>query len=468
MVAARLNPDRKDKEMNSDEKGVRMDCDQERALALMLSGRNVFLTGAAGTGKSLVVQEFKRLCPRRLAVLAPTGLAALNVGGVTVHRFFGLRNEVPSLAAGVLDCMDDDVWERLAAVEVLLIDEVSMLRADIAEVMDYRLRLAVYGRLDCEPFGGKQVIVVGDFFQLGPVVDSIPLKEYLHARFGGAYVFNCASWKDAMFETVELRQIHRQRDVESLELLNAVRTGLWPLGHGGGVPMMHAIARINRLCFKFDAVPKPAAITLGTTRELVGRINRMALQRLPANGFTFRGSVFGDFPVEDMPTDELLYVVAGERVMVLANNLGQHVNGDTGVVVGADVVANVIFVRLDEGREVVVKPFIWENYECCLSHGVDGALTLERKVVGRFVQFPLSPAYALTVHKAQGKTLNAVNLALGYTGCFAHGQLYTALSRCRSLANLTLDRPLRFEDCVVDPEVMAFHESVVRRGLGWF
>lgn len=424
--------------------------EQERALELMLLGRNVFLTGAAGTGKSAVVREFQRRYKGRLACLAPTGLAARAIDGETVHRFFQFFNDATLedsfIASGF--------YRKCRLVDAILIDEVSMLRADVFQAIDGKLRQAT--GLSHVPFGGKQIIVVGDFFQLGPVREDAGVEAFLLTRFSGVHAFNAEAWNDARFVIVSLNRVYRQRDQETMATLNAIRTGdlFCPsLTRHDGSPSSY-VDLLNAQCYRPDA-NDPRAITLCATRYVTGAINNQAVERLRSAMVVYRGDVDGEFPPEDLPTDNELTVKLGERVMVLANDPdGAYANGDIGVVVAMNEPRREVAVCLERGnRLVTVGRYRWGNlaYESC-----DGEQTLRRRPIGWFHQLPLAPAYAITIHKSQGQTFDAVRLELDVNGCFAPGQLYTALSRCVTLRSLYLNRPIQMRDCVVDPAVLEF------------
>ena len=446
----------------SDFEGIKLSLEQERALTLMLSGRNVFLTGEAGTGKSAVIHAFKRRCGRRLVCLAPTGLAALLIGGETIHRFF--RFQVCVLPVGPLPFMDELQRRRLDAVDTVLIDEVSMVRSDVFQAIDTALRHAAPPGLERVPFGGKQIIVVGDYFQLGPIAREFEITQYLQAHLGGMYSFCAPAWAAANFANVVLRQVHRQKDRKSLEALNAIRTGNIVYAYGDDIhdkSFGDFISLVNKECFRPGVPVDPAAVALCATRDLADYINRLAISSIPGVEFVFNASIDRDFPWDIFPTDNELRVKIGERVMLIANDSkAGYVNGDVGVVVDVPAEEFAVKVRLDRGIDVIVRPFFWDNFHHELTCDANGMPALVPTIVGRFSQIPLIPAYAITTHKSQGKTLDAVRLVLGNVGCFATGQLYVALSRCRNLKRLSLDRPIAFEDCIVDPAVLAFYREI--------
>lgn len=410
-----------------------LDQEQETALKLMRNGKNVFLTGSAGTGKSAVIDALRQY-KNRLVCLAPTGLAARNLRQAsTIHAFFSIGHSTDETA----------LRNRLRAAETILIDEISMVRVDLFQRIDRLLRLHVADR----PFGGKQIIVVGDFHQLPPVAESAPIQEALEECYGGIYAFNAPAWEQAHFETVRLNRIHRQTDRKYINFLEALRAT---------APSLPDYLKLSESCVSSRPADWPA---LCCTRHAAALINAGEMNRLAGEETCFNGKITGRFPIHELPVELNLKVIEGARMMLLANRYdtqpgGQYVNGDIGVVSTYSSLGNWIEVLLDRGGTVRVTPTMWSN--CEYEAEVDnGELELHVNEIGYFRQFPLIPAYATTIHKAQGQTIPKIHLVLG-KGCFAPGQLYTALSRVRSFADLTLDRPIRFEETIVDPQIQDF------------
>ena len=335
--------------------------------------------------------------------------------------------------------------------------------------VDARLRELAVGAKARRPFGGKQIILVGDFFQLPPVVKTETEAEWLERTFGGVYAFRTALWKRAGFRCVFLKTVHRQMgDARFLAVLNAIRHGdlegrVVPDGEGGA---LSAAETLNRECLR--ARPDGRAVCLCTTNREAQAINAAARARLQEKGAKFDAVVTGKFRESDYPTEAELELMPGARVMLLCNKRSPdgdflYVNGDMGCVTalggdGSEEAIPWVSIRLDRtGEEVRVCCNEWKNYEYELEKDpVTGRTALRRKEVGRFVQMPVRLAYAITIHKSQGLSLDRVDLRLG-SGCFSHGQLYTALSRCRSLEGLTVDRAVSPEDLIVDPEGVEFY-----------
>ena len=441
--------------------------EQDAALQLMMSGKNVFLTGEAGTGKSTILKEFRRRCERDVVFLAPTGIAAINVNGGTLHSFFLLKPGL--LSSDTMEPIGPGKRRMLIRrTKVIVIDEISMVRSDVFWAVDQRLRELAIGGSKQKPFGGKQIITVGDFFQLPPVVKSPVEDEYLKKSYGGVYAFQTPLWKQAGFRSIVLKTVHRQKG-ESLflNILNDIRHNRLEeenitLPDGRATTPVGAL---NYLCL--DRKPmNPRPVYLCTTNREAESFNIMCQNRISGEQHVIKAVVTGKFPEQDYPTQAVLALQAGARVMVLSNKRlptgeFEYVNGDTGVVVSfyGDN-SPMIDVELDNGKRVSISAFTWTQTEYYLEEDESsGVQTIRQREIGRFVQLPLKLAYAITIHKSQGMSLERVFLRLG-NGCFAHGQLYTALSRCRSIETLQLERRIYREDVIVDREVVNFYQSI--------
>ena len=428
---------------------IEFSSEQEYALATMLSGKNVFLSGKAGSGKSSVIMEFQKNCKRQLVCLAPTGMAAMNIGGETIHRFFNLPIAVFN-PNNIYFNISAKQAEILQSVEVILIDEVSMLRSDVFMMMDSILRLTN----NCDsPFGGKQLIVVGDFCQLPPVVTDWKIKEFLDIAFGGIYAFNCLGWEWAQFESIFLNTVYRQSDPVYLNIVNAVRSGK--------KSDEDYLSILNKICLRPNR--NPHAINLCCTRKSAAMINEIALNKLPDIGIICHAICIGDFPEESRPVSTTLIIKRNAKVMLLANKDGDYVNGDTGTVIDyTDGENPQVNVRLTNGKSVTISRSVWKNYEYVLEIDCNGKKQIVQKETGTYIQLPLASGYGITIHKSQGKTLEAAHIVLGTHGCFVPGQLYTALSRCRNLNELTIDRPVSEADIIVDEQVQDFYSKISR------
>lgn len=436
---------------------ILLNSEQESAIELLMSGVNVFLTGEAGTGKSTLVREFIRRCGHECVVLAPTGIAALNAGGTTIHSQMMFK-------LGLLDPLslesmtDGSRWRVLRMAKTIIIDEISMVRSDLFCAMDARLREIAPAVSRDRPFGGKQIVLVGDFMQLPPVVGSEEEREFVYEKLGGKFAFETDLWAAAMFRAVFLRTVHRQNeDALFRGVLNNLRHGR--IESAAKVLNNHSLGKKT-----FPASP----ICLCTTNREAKAINEYAQKKIKGDLRSFHAEIHGSFPETDYPTESCLELTVGARVMVLCNQrkdgVIECVNGDIGVVYRfASGDSPIVEVQLDNGKKVQLEPHTWEKGE--YSHEADpetGKRVMRQNIIGSFSQIPLRLAYAITIHKSQGLSFNSVYLRLG-RGCFDHGQLYTALSRCRTLSGLQIDRPVTPEDMIIDESVVRFHSELDKR-----
>lgn len=439
--------------IDKDEKII-LSSEQESALGVMMSGANMFLTGEAGTGKSTLAREFLRRCDRECVVLAPTGIAALNAGGTTTHSQMMLKPGLLNPLA-LEPLTDGNRCRVLRMAKTVIVDEVSMVRSDLFCAMDARLREIAYGQSREMPFGGKQIVLVGDFMQLPPVVGGNDERKFINERFGGAFAFETDLWVAAMFRTVFLKTVHRQSgDTLFKKVLNDLRHGKF-----------EAAAKVlNNHCIGEKTFHTPPVCLCTTNRE-ARAINDAA--RLSVKGETrfFSAQVSGRFLEAEFPAEGNMELIVGARVMVLCNQRNEGVlecvNGDMGTITGFGSEDDPeVCVRLDNGKNVKIVPHTWEKYAYVQEISPKtNALVMRQSVVGTFEQIPLRLAYAITVHKSQGLSLDCVSLRLG-RGCFDHGQLYTALSRCRTLDGLKIDRRLVPEDLIIDEAVVRFHAEM--------
>jgi ATP-dependent exoDNAse (exonuclease V) alpha subunit len=395
-----------------------------RALELMEdSDRHVFITGRAGTGKSTLLSYFRGNTKKKAVFLAPTGVAAVNVGGQTIHSFFGFRPDItPGAIRTKIRGDRKDLYKKLTAI---VIDEVSMMRADLLDCVDQFLRLN--GPDKKEPFGGIQMIFIGDLYQLPPVVTGRD-KEIFYTQYTSPYFFSAKVFDNLDLEFIELERIYRQRDGEFIRLLNAIRNR---------TVTDDDLEIINqRVNPDFEVSPREYRIGLTSTNELADRINEERLARLRGKLWTADGIVNGSFGEEYFPTAQKLKLKKGAQIMLLNNDMyGRWINGTIGRVKGFGQDAegeDVIRAVLDTGEEVEIAPFTWEIYRF---HLKDGELVSD--IVGSFTHYPVRLAFAVTIHKSQGKTFKKVLIDVG-KGTFAHGQVYVALSRCTTLEGIVL------------------------------
>jgi len=401
---------------------------------------HVFVTGRAGTGKSTLLHHLAASTSKRIAIAAPTGVAALNAGGQTLHSL--LRLPIGVIADQPLP-HPEELRNLLRGIESLVIDEVSMVNADLMDAIDRTLREA---RRRAEPFGGVQIVLFGDPFQLAPVPPSDPHERaYFADRYRSPWFFDAHVWERAPLEIRSLETIHRQRDPEFARILTAVRHD-------------EVTQEMAELLNEIGARPVPdgeEAITLATTNASVAAINARGLAGLPGQVRRSRAEIEGDFGRGAYPADETLELKVGARVMFLRNDVSgdaRWVNGTTGVVTG---IGDTVKVEV-AGEEYEVQPATWEKFR----YEYDAATKqLKKEVVAEFTQFPLRLAWAVTIHKSQGQTYDRALIDLG-SGAFAPGQTYVALSRLRSLEGLHLSRPLRRRDVIADPAVRRFMHGI--------
>lgn len=418
---------------------IQLSAEQRAALKVLRSGVNVFLTGKAGTGKSTVIQEYRKTTSKPTLYVAPTGIAALNIKGQTIHSCFQIP---PGKMSDIGPIQSRRRFDILRNAEVVVVDEISMVRSDLLTAIDVRLREVARGSNSTKPFGGKQLIVVGDFHQLPPVVDNDNLYTYLAMRYGGVYAFQTDVWMAANFSVVNLQNVYRQSDTKFIELLNAVR-----IADAG------ALIELNTRVM--DCPEDTSRVILSPYRATVDRINKAELDAIDAPTFTYTGILEGRF-TKDLPVDQELTLKTGARVMIAANKATSdgtiiYSNGELATV--SSLSATAITVRTDSGRILTLHPHQWDMYE----YDYSGS-KVEAKPVGTYTQFPLRLAWAVTIHKSQGCTFDNVVLDLG-RGCFAPGQLYTALSRIRSFEGLYLTRNIKETDIHVDLDVLKFYED---------
>lgn len=421
---------------------LEMNAEFLRAMQLLDRGSNVFVTGKAGTGKSTLLRHFLQTTPKKVAVAAPTGIAALNVGGVTIHRLFGFRSTVTPEFVQSKEYFPRKYSTVLRELEVLVIDEVSMVRADLFDCV--AIALARYGPHRDRPFGGVQLVLVGDPYQLPPVVTD-PEEEHFRTRYATPYFFSADSFREFPNEIVQLEKVYRQRDDRFVSLLNDIRTG---------IASDAVIEALNARCQPdFETPDDEFWVTLTTTNARADLVNDRRLARLPTDLLTSQAVSQGDLEGFDRPNPESLDYKVGAQVMLLTNDpMDRWVNGTLGVVLGSQVKdgAPSVMIGLENGRSVVTSPFTWAVTKPSSNGGV---LTYE--TVGTYTQLPFKLAWAVTIHKSQGKTLDKVVVDL-YRGAFAEGQLYVALSRCTSLEGLVLRNQVKLRDVRVEREVTRF------------
>jgi len=394
----------------------------------------IYVTGKAGTGKSILLQYFVEHTKKRVVVVAPTGVAALNVGGQTIHSFFKLAPELQDLET--LE-VDGRTKELLKNIDTIVIDEVSMVRADLMEAINIKMQLALKNKL---PFGGVQMVMFGDLYQLPPVVSDNELRSYFEEVYGGIYFFNAHVFKETKLRIVELSYIFRQKSERFRRLLNAIRNG------------EHDYDILEELNERVVAErPESGFITLAGNNATVSRINHSKLASLTGEERVYNANVVGDMKESNFPTEKGLKLKVGAQVMLLKNDTERPrrwVNGTLGIV--TKLKENEVLVNID-GVEHKVEKESWEAIK--YSYDTEEK-KLKKQVTSAFVQIPLRLAWAITIHKSQGQTYSSVVIDL--KAAFAAGQTYVALSRCTSLEGLYLTAPIRDRDIIVDRKVVEF------------
>lgn len=420
-----------------------------RALALMEAGeRHLFVTGRAGTGKSTLLSHYCATTDKEAVVLAPTGVAALNVGGQTVHRFFGFGLDVTpeKVRKQRRAPRRPELYERL---ETIVIDEASMLRADLLDCVDAFLRK--HGPERRVPFGGVQMVFVGDLYQLPPVVPPGE-REIFRTLYDTPYFFSAKALEDADLEIVELEKVYRQKDAEFVALLNRIRNNSAEPGD---------LARLNeRVRPAFEPRSDEFYVVLTTTNRNADRINAEKLARLPAERLVAHAEIFGDFDRQSYPTAAELVFKPGAQVMLVSNDAADRwVNGSIGVVEGVaageadddeDDEEKVLIRLRDGGESVAVGRHTWELVRFTLDRG-----KIVTEPAGTFTQYPFRLAWAVTIHKSQGKTFERTVIDLE-RGAFESGQTYVALSRCTAFEGIVLKRPIRAGSVRADWRVRKF------------
>ncbi|MCS5735420.1 ATP-dependent DNA helicase [Herbiconiux daphne] len=417
-----------------------LSAEQQRVFELIEGTRkHVFVTGRAGTGKSTLLNHLSWNTEKQLVISAPTGVAALNVGGQTIHSLF--RLPIGVIADHDIE-QNAEVRKLLNTIDTLVIDEVSMVNADLMDAIDRSLRQARQRPL--EAFGGVQVVLFGDPYQLAPVPGDGDERAYFADHYRSMWFFDAKVWQETDLAIVELTEIHRQHDDDFKFMLNAVRFGM----------VTKEIADALNGAGARSPAPE-TAITLATRNDAVNRINQSALARLPGRVLSAKAEISGDFGGRTYPADVNLELKVGAQVMFLRNDADQRwVNGTVGTVTKID---STVFVDVD-GEVHEVDPVAWEKYR--YSYAPESK-QLSKEVIGEFTQFPLRLAWAVTIHKSQGQTYDEAIVDLG-SRVFSPGQTYVALSRLTSLEGLYLTRPLRPSDIIVDQAVLQFMQR--RRG----
>lgn len=403
---------------------------------------HLFLTGRAGTGKSTLLGYFRAKTKKKFVVLAPTGVAALNVKGQTIHSFFGFH---PKIQPHLVRRAPEENQALFKNLETIVIDEISMVRADLLDCVDKALRL----NRNCphEPFGGVQMIFIGDLFQLPPVVTNDE-KHRFQSEYASPYFFSSEVLSMTHVSIIELKKVYRQKEPSFVALLNAIRSGI--------VTEDEIAVWNERHDEFFDPTEELDPIVhLTTTNKMAKQRNDYELAKLEGKEWSLKASSMGELGTRKMPSESDIKIKEGARIMFTTNDPQKRwVNGTLGQVrrIKKNGLSKnpILEVELEEGESVEVSQHKWEvfNYEYTGDN-------FEEAVVGSYSQYPIALAWAVTIHKAQGKTFDRVLVDMGW-GAFAHGQLYVALSRATSFKGITLLKPFSAKDVIVDEEVLDF------------
>lgn len=411
----------------------------KRALDIMEnSGRSVFLMGRAGTGKSTLLEYFRGITKKKTVVLAPTGVAAMNVKGQTIHSFFKFKPDITIEKVRKTSHGDGaSIYKRL---ETIVIDEISMVRSDLLDCVDRFMRLN--GNNAAEPFGGAQMVFIGDLCQLPPIVT--PQESGI---FGGyyksRYFFDAKAMEGFDMEYIELEKVYRQKDTAFIELLNAFRDGKAQDRH---------IEAINKRYFPdYSPEGNNFTICLTTTNAMASDINERELAKIKGDPKKFTARIDGEVDEKSFPTERELFLKAGAQIMMLNNDpSGRWVNGSIGKI--TEILNDSIIVEFEKGGSEAVQPFSWEIFRFSFNKDTN---SLSSDIVGTFTQFPMKLAWAITIHKSQGLTFDQAVIDIG-GGTFAHGQLYVALSRCRTIDGIILKKKIQPRHMLTDRRIKEF------------
>ena len=426
---------------------------QQALQIIQYTRRSLFLTGKAGSGKSTLLKYICNTTKKKYVVLAPTGIAAINVGGVTLHSFFKipfhplLPNDSRFSYRHIRETLkyNNEKKKLLRELELIIIDEISMVRADIIDFIDKILR--VYNRNMREPFGGKQLLLVGDMYQLEPVVKEED-RKMLQPFYPSSFFFDARVFREFQLVSIELKKVYRQKDPVFITILDHVRTS-----KVSALDLQMLNKRVDEPMVQQD---NQLAITLSCRRDTVDYINTQELDKLPGDPTLFKGTITGEFPESNLPTPIELYLKPGAQIIFIKNDMDKRwVNGTLGVIEAIDEETALLYVITEDGEEYEVEPAQWSNIRYTFN---EKEQKIEEEEIGVYRQFPIRLAWAITIHKSQCLTFRHVNIDLT-GGVFAGGQTYVALSRCVSLEGLSLTEPIRREDIFVHNEVVNYAQQ---------
>lgn len=429
---------------------------------IQYTGTNLFLTGKAGTGKTTFLRKLKKISPKRMIVVAPTGVAAINAGGVTIHSFFQMPfgPYIPASgedaaskreSRGLVNKFSREKVNIIRSLDLLVIDEISMVRADLLDAISDILRRY---KDRTKPFGGVQLLLIGDLQQLAPVIKDEEW-ELLKSHYLSVFFFDSKALKESTYQSIELTHVYRQSDRTFISILNKIRENKLDAP---------ALAVLNqRYIPDFHPAEKEGYITLTTHNHLAQQINNSHLSALPGQTYTFTAETEGEFPAFSFPTEERLQLKAGAQVMFVKNDSSgyhRYFNGKIGVIVS--LTSREIIVRCaGDSDDIVVEKEVWNNVKYTID---ETTKEITESVEGTFSQYPLKTAWAITIHKSQGLTFEKA--IVDASSSFSHGQVYVALSRCKTLEGLVLSSPIRIDSVIKDTTVQGFSKYVEQHQPG--
>ena len=401
------------------------------------SDKHLFITGKAGSGKSTLLRYFKDITKKNIITLAPTGIAAINVAGQTIHSFFSFplgfiyKEQIKKLYRAKKKIIQN--------LDLILIDEASMVRADMLDAIDYSLRI---NRKEMNiPFGGIRIVMFGDVFQLPPVVEK-SMEPLIKQYYPHSYFFNANVIEQIKLHRVQLNRIYRQTDKKFIDLLGRIRLNKCS---ADDIAMLNKRVRTNNV--------KNGCITLTTTNKNAERINKSFLEKIDSKQYQYSAAISEKYKPSMYPTEASLSLKKGARVILLNNDKEKRwVNGTLAIIAGLS--DNSVKIRIED-EIYVLERFTWEKIKYTFD---DFTQEIKQESDGSFKQYPLKLAWAITIHKSQGQTFEKVIIDIGH-GAFSPGQLYVALSRCQSLKGITLDKPLSLNDVIIDENVYSFSDE---------
>lgn len=407
----------------------------------------IFVTGKAGTGKSTLLRHYIENSSKNIAVLAPTGVSALNVQGQTVHSFFKFKPTTTISKIRSQKKPTQKMRELLNRLDMIIIDEISMVRADLLDLVDESLRKNLNSPL---PFGGKKMVFIGDLFQLPPVVSSQSEKELFRTFYSSPYFFDAKVMSKVSLEILELEKVYRQHEGVFIDILNKIRTNTV---EDEDLEILNERNRVD----ESEIDPDKFYITLTTTNASADRINQIKLNSIPGEEKSYPAAIDGKFDFKSFPTAENLSVKKGSQVMLLNNDpMGRWVNGTVGKITDiyfdGTLGEDILEIKDNDGKYLTVSPHTWEIFSYTIKKET-GKIDAEK--IGSFTQYPIRLAWAVTIHKSQGKTFDNVIVDMGL-GAFAQGQVYVAISRATNLNGLLLKRPIQKRHIWTDQRIIDF------------